>query len=55
MAVFFSLYYLLVPGLSLYPAVKMAAKNATITKITMKVCMLCTAPFVPFLNLDGLA
>jgi hypothetical protein len=42
----FAFIYLLWPGLSLNPEVKIAAKNATMTKIIKNSDMLCIAPSV---------
>ncbi|OLS33456.1 hypothetical protein BTR25_25705 [Bacillus sp. MRMR6] len=40
-----ALFYLFDPGLSLYPAAKIAAKNVIMTKITKNKLMLCKASF----------
>lgn len=41
-------FYLSVPGRSLYPDVKIAVKNATVTKIIKIVPILCIPPFSAF-------
>jgi hypothetical protein len=46
LAAFLHKAYLIWPGLSSYPAVKIAAKNATITNKIKKSDMLCIASLV---------